>query len=380
MKTLSLSSKKGREEYEELYWNEDKDFYKEMEKSSFIDCIRDKKASFLTYKGRPVYIYNLNDYAGIFIIEIKGMFYNMFGQGVCEFKSAMGYLADSGVPFLSFKKDSIDLLAWRDKNGIVLNGDLSEDEEHEYLVEEKLPIISMNCLVEMFGLKSHLQVCELFVREEVYVEAHTLDVRKNLTQREKEQLHDFEMGVSKTKPQPPKRGFSLVRTFDEKYWHQAGTTLVSRKDVKSLIYESYLFGMDEDQYFGVQLPRFIKGTVEAAFNALVPQELQDRKCKFDRQGEWFVVPMKKIPEVAGRFVIGSHRKTSLAQLPLDDIDGNVHEIASEEIVVLDSEDGMKIYAWDGQLTHMEHETIKFGGWVEFIHNTALKSVSTEGVD
>ena len=39
-----------------------------------------------------------------------------------------------------------------------------------------------------------------------------------------------------------------------------------------------------------------------------------------------------------------------------------------------------IYAKDGDLSHPQHDNVEFSGWTKFIRNTAVKSVSVQGVD
>ena len=57
------------------------------------------------------------------------------------------------------------------------------------------------------------------------------------------------------------------------------------------------------------------------------------------------------------------------------MNSNPHTISGKKVVVSD-----KVYAYDGNIYHDEHKAVAFEGWVTFIKNTAVRSVSQQGVD
>lgn len=166
----------------------------------------------------------------------------------------------------------------------------------------------------------------------------------------------------------PKRGFTLIDRLDSDYgesvyvWHKSGHHVLSSNG------KYYLLGQDEGQYFGVELPKKVK-SLEEAFRSLVPVGAE----KAQRQGEWFIVPCQKPKDCVSfeALIYGN-----CLALPKDDPDGNNHCLACTEFAVKDN----IVYAYDGSLTHDQHEQRSFSGWVKFLKNLAVRSVSVDGVD
>lgn len=159
--------------------------------------------------------------------------------------------------------------------------------------------------------------------------------------------------------EPPELGFTLMGGV----WHRSASILF-RVDKMSI-----LMGQDEGSYFAVELadnPR----TIGEAFESLVPPEVRGKK--FQRQGEWFAVECDEedVPKI-GECLL----EASDITLGREDENSNYHELSGDIRV---SKDGL-IYA-NGNLTHEQHENLRLRNWAVFYRNTAVRSVSIEGVD
>jgi hypothetical protein len=161
-------------------------------------------------------------------------------------------------------------------------------------------------------------------------------------------------------------GFSLIYRGYKYIWHKSGHVLVTANN------KYYLFGQDEGQYFGVELPKKVT-TIDAAMKCLTPKGAE----KSPRQGEWFVVKCDKPKDILIKPGCNEYNDVLPLILPQDTRDSNPHKINAKEIII--SKKG-EIYAFNGCLTHPEHSRINFAGWVKFVKNTAIRSVSAEGVD
>jgi hypothetical protein len=175
---------------------------------------------------------------------------------------------------------------------------------------------------------------------------------------------------------PPAPGYSVVGQA----WHRSGSALVH--DNKSDT--SYLFGQDEGTYFGVELPSPCY-TIANAYKILIPEEA--RGVGFIRQGEWFAVQVDAPPELPDTTLLVSKVNNANGvenidlYLPLDTPESNKHTLMDvEEIRV--GKDG-QMYVRGGYLDHDQHAAIQFqpeDQWYTFYKNTAVRSVSQEGVD
>jgi hypothetical protein len=191
------------------------------------------------------------------------------------------------------------------------------------------------------------------------------------TAGERKVWQEYNLAQSKTSiqlPLPPipagKVGFTIIGSGTDMKWHRAGTCLFA--DNKGVC---YLTSQDENTYFGVELfghPTSIK----EAFADLTPADARDRK--FTRQGEWFVIPVKKGPDYWGKSVLGEATVFVLSR----ELNGNQHTITAEAIVITPD----AVYAKKGAIEHNQHHKVEFDGWVIFRKNTAIRSVSVEGVD
>lgn len=172
-------------------------------------------------------------------------------------------------------------------------------------------------------------------------------------------------------PPQPSLGHRVIRIFSDSgavsnlAWHRPGHVLVSYRN------RHYLFGQDDGQYFGVELAQPAR-TVRQALNSLQPKELQGKSVT--RQGDWYIVRCSP-PKCVVHKIFPNHRNGYTMALP-NTRGENGHLIQAE--VAIDSR-GM-IYAHRGCLSHAQHRNVEFKGWVRFVRNTAVRSVSQYGVD
>jgi hypothetical protein len=187
-------------------------------------------------------------------------------------------------------------------------------------------------------------------------------------------------------------------SYDEKRYnqltypaHRAGAALIAVDIFDNVQKEHvgtkyFLMGFDDGQYFGVELPATFNGkTLKAAYKALQPPEVQKAK-DWERQGEWFFVPLDKMPEVKPHMIRMNPRScctdsAGLAfRLPVDDEYSNWHEICCRDLIIgRDEYYVLTPMACD----HSEHDVIEFlepEKWVAVYKNTAVQSLSQNGVD
>lgn len=170
---------------------------------------------------------------------------------------------------------------------------------------------------------------------------------------------------------PPKPGFTPVSTK----WHRAGTVLLHDTTTN----QYFLMGRDEETYYGVELCEACD-TIDAAMKSLIPKALHNR-CDWTRQGEWFVEPVdeEEVPSQKDAVLLFSTDDTDYSiSLPKDTEESNEHTIHSMDGRV--SREGA-VYAHEGYLKHTQHDdTVEVAKWCTFMRNTAVRSVSFEGVD
>jgi len=178
--------------------------------------------------------------------------------------------------------------------------------------------------------------------------------------------------VIKDELEPPEDGMTLVSNGSGTYkWHRSATVLLS--DGK----KSYIAGQDEGTYFGCELTNNPK-SISAAFTSLMPKQVRG-KTGVLRQGEWFMVPVSanKVPAINKCICFGKNSEDAVI-LSKDDPESNDHWLSGGEFRV--SADGL--FANGCTLGHDDHEEIDMrkGQWYAFFKNTAVRSVSQEGVD
>lgn len=246
-------------------------------------------------------------------------------------------------------------------NLLLLNGD--EDtayipsDAHDY--EGDKITISFECLAQMFKTDAN-KIMDRIYKEDIVIVDHSEDETKPLTAAQKKIR-----GNKRHKLKPPEFGFTYVSGK----WHRAGWTVFKSEG------NFYIMGQDEGSYFCSQLPPCDKKTmtIAEALRLLVPQgaTLTDQ-----RQGEWFLVKVDD-KDVPGRENCIGFSCDGEIVLPIDDPDANEHSYRGEYRV---SRDGT-IFVNSGSLIHDQHEELDVPNeWHKFLRNTAVRSVSIQGVD
>ncbi len=265
------------------------------------------------------------------------------------------------------------MIAQSPKGNVLLqNGDETdhEDELDTYgMYSEGVPAVT----VSLICLKRLLRRANVWSIPKITILDRTNDSYIPLTPVE-----------SKAKPftLKPRPGYSLVNGE----WHRSATIVFT---VDSDRKNTCLLGTDEGSYFGVKIPGR-HSTVKACYEALIPKIARGKA--FQRQGEWFLVPVKdsEVPEVPKCLVTcagpdcqvdepdGPHNWAGFA-LPVTDDGSSRHLITSDDIRV--AKNGT-VYALDPTLKHSrsQHKEVYARGWVRFACNTALRAVSVQGVD
>lgn len=188
----------------------------------------------------------------------------------------------------------------------------------------------------------------------------TKDVTKPLTKSEKVILNRCNKNNINYDGKIP-TGFTLLP--HSKKWHMSSSVLIEKNNKR------YIFGQDEGTYFGCEL-RGTPNTVKDAFINLIPEQAFGKRYK--RQGEWFAVPAK--PPTSECLEL-----SLTVGLPKDDELSNNHIVNDAKEIRVDLKRKL-IYANGGSLEHDQHNPLIFSGWNCFYKNTALRSVSEEGVD
>jgi len=169
---------------------------------------------------------------------------------------------------------------------------------------------------------------------------------------------------------PPEAGF----VYNSGQWHRSGFVLLTYNG------SSLLFGVDDDTYFGCELPKKAKPqTISEAVAALAPPTLEGMICT--RQGEWFFeqVEANKVPSIVDSvaYSLPAYVEDCMICLPKKDEESNTHAVVCDEWRV--GKDGF-IYAKYPAVFHSEHPKTEQDGWVRFHENTAIRSFSVAGVD
>lgn len=258
-------------------------------------------------------------------------------------------------------------------NLLIVNGDEeSQDGELDsHAIMDNLSTdsvtMSLICLKRLFQRKSVWQIPDIKIVD--YAGDHHI------------RLTSAEKGADPGTLRPP---VGYTRIFDE--WHRSATVVFT---IASDRKHTYLMGTDEGSYYGVKVPGRHR-TVKGCYTALIPKVARGKA--FQRQGEWFLVPVEasKVPETPKCIVTctdpdctvdepdGPHNWSGFA-LPVTDNDSSRHLIVSDDIRV--AKDGT-VYAHNPVLHHSrsQHREISATGWVRFACNTAVRAVSVQGVD
>lgn len=247
--------------------------------------------------------------------------------------------------------------------------------------------LSYECLCRFFGDATTSDVCAMFAKGELRIIDKDQASTYTITKRDYE-AHVRYLSGETTRAKaaiPPDYGYTLITPgYCDPYWHKSGTVLLkatfkSRKSyfkvdqyIKSQQDMYILLGQDDGTYFGVELPKPCR-TLPSAYKTLMPKEAIGKYHL--RQGEWFLVPCKEsdAPKTKDCFEV-----VSKLILPRKDESSNQHILGASDIRIRKS-DGV-IFADTGDVTHSQHPTVSFSGWVTFHENTAVRSFSVDGVD
>lgn len=171
----------------------------------------------------------------------------------------------------------------------------------------------------------------------------------------------------------PKPGFTKMGN----QYHRAGSTVLRIQG------KDYLFGFDDGQYFGCELPRKVKD-IDDAFLSLTPKAAIGKK-DVKRQGEWFFVPLPKgfrPPEISESVITPSDNDE--IALPIETRQSNRHNIYKaniDSVRIIWTPTGMRYFVKDVSISHEQHPNVSIGSnWHEIHKNLAVRSVSQDGVD
>lgn len=262
---------------------------------------------------------------------------------------------------------------YKGKYILILNADEGENWNLVGDVENyKFPILSFACLSRFYNDKKHdsLENIKKIAKNLASGKYKILDTSpeesKNLTAAQLKSYRVWKDKAPKDKcPITIPLGFSVVNNR----FHKAGGILLRETKQKG---HSIILGIDEGQYFGCKLPTHPK-TINSAFTDLIPKEYRKIKDLF-RQGEWYAIPVepKDFPK-SNQFDIFCEGDFNL---PVDDPNSNVHNIKC----VIGGLFKGKIYAQNPTICHEQHAELSLNGHYMIVKNTALQSVSQEGVD
>jgi hypothetical protein len=260
-----------------------------------------------------------------------------------------------------------------DKLFLLLNGDSGYNDFVE-AYSGRWPTISFRCLCRFYdkGKGVTEKVEQLVAKRLCAGKIALVDfIEDEVRVLSKEEMKTFtQKGCDNLKPPAP--GFTLIKGDrwggSNTHWHRPATALLYDQDLQA----TYLMGTDEDAYFGVELADNPK-TIGDAYKSLMPPEVRSLSpTTYCRQGEWFAVPVKKVPPVTECLA----EFTELA-LPVEHKDSNRHRIDALEGLI--SKTG-QIFARQFRVQHPDHEDMEMMDWATFYRNTAKRSFSEEGVD
>ena len=287
---------------------------------------------------------------------------------------------------------SIDVLPRRlqrllkSKRVLIINGDLEDpDTGDERFVDLNdilginHPTISFECLRRILDKNNVESALKLLHNGKIRIVDFTLDETRNLSQQEKKQVRNYQEGKSTLLPPPPEFGLTLL---NDQQWHRPASVVFEYNKPKSSHY--YLMGQDEGTYFCCELPKRVRN-LDEAYKSLIPKNVRDIG-EWQRQGEWFAVPVNK-SKVPNENNCAAVLCENDLILPMDFfVESKWHRLHCGEgdYVGCIGVDG-QIYIKFGELEHEDHESLilrtrRDDKWWTFYRNTALKSVSVEGVD
>jgi hypothetical protein len=341
------------------------------ERADFKTCLRDGTKSPLRH-GRMSLTY-LDGHESLTIVEKNGRVFaysdapqyvvaeTEFAVGDDETPAGVVLTADMYSKRLAPNKGWVSLA--------LINADEDEFGDALSLVNDfndsAMPLVSFECLREMLDKKYAREAADMVATGRLVLLDYTPEETIDMTEDERAMLKSEKRRKGL---KPPALGYSMLYG---KKWHRSGFCLF--RDAKKGT--CYIFGQDEGSYFGCELPG-TPGctTVSAALAVLTPKEAQNKM--FKRQGEWFAVPVAEA-EVPGLLDLVMQADTAGGVfLPLETKDSNRHHLDGSVRI---AKDGTMYFK--GHVEHDEHSTLDLtDGWHRFYRNTAVRSVSTQGVD
>lgn len=347
---------------------------KAMKQSTIADFLNDNETKIKTDDGNLLLVLNkeeaaqslrsiINHYDRPYVYEIDdnkiidlARYTRIQGQRVC------GFILPSGK--------------------VLINADLDEsigesDSFVTKMAEFKMPTVSYRCLIRCLipgisetGVKNahYTKLFQLLEDGDLRLVDFTPDVFV------KSKTYRSGRGASK-KEQADMEAKGFTYLYNGTY-HKPSTVLVCYTHDNGKL-TSFVLGVDESQYFGCELPYGENpSTIKVAFEALKPEAIRKTKSLL-RQGEWFAVPVK------GTVVPPAHEclLVDVITLPKEDKKSSDHQIFNGEIRV-----GVNgtLYAKNFRLEHSNGDHAELRGkrdnWYTFVRNTAVRSVSQQGVD
>ncbi len=193
--------------------------------------------------------------------------------------------------------------------------------------------------------------------------------RKVAALKEKNNNRTLSLEKLRTLIRPPEAGFTLMAGLQ---WHRAATILFrhSRK--------VYLIGQDGGTYFGCELADRPE-TIKEAYYSLMPERAR-KIVGPERQGEWFAIPVpaSKVPAMDKCLATFDREGGDNGIVLPREKGGHAHSLTSDDGRIT----AAGVFVKGGCLYHEEHEELNLSEkrWMTFVKNTAVRSVSMEGVD
>lgn len=233
-----------------------------------------------------------------------------------------------------------------------------------------LPVVSFLCMAKITNI--------IDINARKLEEKHIITLAKNIKMvdyvpQEIKELSAKERGISSARLPKYNGDYTIEYQNGKRVWHKPSKCLFKCNNTY------YVMGRDEGTYFACELPP-VTGyymNVKHGFDALVPSEAKGKKGVI-RQGEWFAIPVREqeVPKIGPDIIFNS-----FLPLPIEDTQSNIHSLETNNMFHIRVKDGV-FYAKNWSLEHDDHDFIegKTGIWYKFARNTAIRSVSQEGVD
>lgn len=278
-------------------------------------------------------------------ILLEGEFYE--SDGYIETHNNYAIVHDKEVVYYIHPYSPIDS---KEEIGFVMGGKPVLNADNYYVAnidEGKYPLISFECVKQLWGEDVDFKVVD-------FKEPDSKSIKKKDVEKYREM------------------GYTVSDTL---YAHKAGGCLVKSGNLYGL------FGFDDDEYFGMELPAGSPKSIEAAYKLIQPKEITAVSA---RQGEWYFQKCDEPPFSPTQTVINpsiiqvDHERVISCQIYLTrkSEDSNIHKLSADKIII----DGNKYWADSPIMEHSQHPTVSLSGWHLIMENLAVKSVSTEGVD